>query len=119
MLSRIVLRLLDGRRVLIGLAAVLVGSAAVVADSNDPCAGKEVNGPLDLSGAKICYEECGAGPAIVLLHDGLLHSVSWDEVWQPLAKKYHVIRYDRRGFGRAEPPASSFSFSEKLTQLIK
>lgn len=119
MLSRIVLRLLDGRRVLIGLAAVLVGSAAVVADSNDPCAGKEINGHLDLSGAKIYYEECGAGPAIVLLHDGLLHSVSWDEVWQPLAKKYHVIRYDRRGYGRSDPATSSFSPTEDLTKLMR
>ncbi len=33
---------------------------------------------LDLDGLRIYYEECGAGPSIVLLHDGLVHSVVWD-----------------------------------------
>ena len=68
---------------------------------------------------KIYYEQHGSGPAIVLLHDGLLHSVSWDEVWQPLATKYRVIRYDRRGYGRSDPATSSFSPTEDLAKLLR
>jgi 3-oxoadipate enol-lactonase len=81
-------------------------------------AGESRNDYLDVSGTRIYYEECGSGPAIVLLHDGLLHSVSWDEVWQPLATKYRVIRYDRRGYGRSEAAASLFSPTDDLAKLL-
>jgi hypothetical protein len=51
---------------------------------------------LNISGAKSYYEECGNSPQnVVLLHDGVLHSVAWDDVWRELCKKFHVIRYDR------------------------
>jgi pimeloyl-ACP methyl ester carboxylesterase len=72
-----------------------------------------------ISGSKIYYEELGSGTAIVLLHDGLLDSTSWDEVWRPLARKYHVIRYDRRGYGRSDPAASPFSPVEDLAKLLR
>ena len=49
---------------------------------------------LNLSGSRIYYEQCGSGPAVVLLHDGLLHSNTWDRVWPGLCQKYHVVRYD-------------------------
>ena len=33
-------------------------------------------------GAKLYYEECGSAPqAVVLVHDGVLHSAAWDDVW--------------------------------------
>jgi hypothetical protein len=34
---------------------------------------------LDVNGSQLWYEECGAAtaPAVVLLHDGLVHSVTW------------------------------------------
>jgi 3-oxoadipate enol-lactonase len=89
----------------------------IAADSNAQCVGK--SGDLDVGGAKLYYEECGTGPAIVLLHDGLLSSTSWDEVWQPLTAKYHVIRYDRRGYGRLGPATSSFSPTRDLGELLR
>src|SRR5215470_14370872 len=66
-------------------------------------------GNLDVGGAKIYYEECGAGAAVVLLHDGLLHSVTWDGMWERLCRKYHAIRYDRRGYGKSDLPKEQFS----------
>lgn len=33
---------------------------------------------VDVPGGQLYYEECGSGAAIVLLHDGLLHSAVWD-----------------------------------------
>jgi 3-oxoadipate enol-lactonase len=80
---------------------------------------QHTKGYLDVSGSRIYYERSGSGPAIVLLHDGLLASVSWDEVWQPLATKFHVIRYDRRGYGRSDPATSPFSPVEDLANLLK
>jgi len=73
----------------------------------------------NISGSKIYYEASGSGTAIVFLHDGLLHSASWDEVWRPLARKYHVIRYDRRGYGRSDPATSPFSPVEDLAKLLR
>ena len=81
-------------------------------------AGKEASGNLDVGGSKIYYETRGSGPAIVLLHDGLLSSVTWDEVWQQLTSKYEVIRYDRRGYGRSELPTGSYSSTEDLLKLL-
>jgi 3-oxoadipate enol-lactonase len=81
-------------------------------------AGESTTGYVDVSGGRVYYEECGTGPAIVLLHDGLLHSVSWDEVWQPLATKFHVIRYDRRGYGRSDAATNLFSPTDDLAKLL-
>jgi 3-oxoadipate enol-lactonase len=84
-----------------------------------PTAPKTVSGRLEISGSKIYYEECGVGPiAVVLLHDRLLHSVTWDAVWKPLCMKYHTVRYDRRGYGRSEVPKSQFAPTADLFELL-
>jgi 3-oxoadipate enol-lactonase len=72
-------------------------------------------------GAKLYYEECNtAAPiSVALLHDGLLHSVNWDDVWAPLCAKYHVLRYDRRGYGRSEAATAPFAPEEDLFQLMR
>ena len=58
-------------------------------------------GFVEVDGSKLYYEECGSGPvAVVLLHDGLANSAVWDGVWPAFCRRYHTIRYDRRGFGR-------------------
>lgn len=81
---------------------------------------KTATGRLEVSGSKIYYEECGSGPAaVVLLHDGLLHSVTWDAVWKPLCRKYHTIRYDRRGYGRSEAPKAPFAPTADLYALLE
>jgi 3-oxoadipate enol-lactonase len=73
-----------------------------------------------VNGSKIYYEEYG-GPGInlVLLHDGLLHSITWDEVWKPLCSKYHVIRYDRRGYGRSEAARAPYVPEEDLVAIMR
>ena len=101
---------------LFSILAALVAAAGFAADSKGQREAK--TGYVDVSGRKLYYEECGSGRAIVLLHDGLLDSASWDEVWQPLGAKYHVIRYDRRGYGRSDPATSSFSPGEDLAKLL-
>jgi 3-oxoadipate enol-lactonase len=83
-----------------------------------PAAIEKHSGHLDVGGAKIYYEECGTGANLVLLHDGLLHSVTWDAVWEPLCRKYHAVRYDRRGYGKSDQPKSEFSPTEDLSALF-
>jgi 3-oxoadipate enol-lactonase len=78
---------------------------------------------VELAGSKIWYEECGSanssGPAVVLLHDGLVHSITWDNVWAPLCAKYHVVRYDRRGYGRSEPAKAPFVPEDDLLEIMR
>lgn len=69
---------------------------------------------------KLYYQTCGSSsPAVVLLHDGLIHSVTWDEVWKPLCSRYRVLRYDRRNFGRSDAATSPFKPEEDLYQLMR
>ncbi len=99
-------------------AATLLGLGVLAAEADSPGTDKETSGYLDVGGSKIYYETRGSGAAIILLHDGLLHAVTWDEIWEPLATKHKVIRYDRRGYGRSELPTRSYSPTEDLRKLL-
>src|SRR5437868_9561983 len=81
-------------------------------------AGNVSSGTMSVEDAKLFYEECGRGPAVVLLHDGLLHSVTWDGLWPGLCTKYHVIRYDRRGYGRSTPSAKPYHPEDDLFRVM-
>lgn len=100
-------------------AATLFGYRILAAQAESPSTDKQSSGHLDVDGSRIYYETRGSGPAIVLLHDGLLDAVTWDEIWEPLATKHKVIRYDRRGYGRSELPTRSYSPTEDLRKLLK
>ncbi len=68
---------------------------------------------------KFTYEECGSGPAaVILLHDQWLHSVTWDDEWRPLCAKYHAVRYDRRGYGKSEAAKAAYSPADDLLAVI-
>jgi pimeloyl-ACP methyl ester carboxylesterase len=75
-------------------------------------------GYLEVNAGRLYYEECGTGPAVVLLHDGLLHSVVWDDMWPALCSRYHVLRYDRRGYGRSPAAKATFSPEDDLLHLL-
>ncbi|HXX36548.1 MAG TPA: alpha/beta hydrolase [bacterium] len=49
----------------------------------------------------ICYEVAGRGPAVVLVHGWTLNLRMWDPQVPSLSRRFQVIRYDRRGFGRS------------------
>jgi 3-oxoadipate enol-lactonase len=91
-------------------AAVLPSGLAAQSDAKQ--------GFFEIEGSKMYYEECGTGPNVVLLHDGLLHAVTWDESWASLCGKFHVVRYDRRGYGRSDAPKTKFSPTEDLRQIM-
>jgi 3-oxoadipate enol-lactonase len=81
---------------------------------------KTVSGHVEVAGgSKIYYEECGSGPAaVILLHDAWLHLVTWEDEWRPLCAKYHAIRYDRRGYGKSDAAKAEYSPVEDLQALI-
>lgn len=79
---------------------------------------KADSGYIHVDGGKLFYEIAGEGEYIVLLHDGIVHHEIWDEQFPVLAKKYRVVRYDRRGYGKSFNPQAPFSHIDDLNQLF-
>jgi len=75
-------------------------------------------GYLDVPDGKLYYEVAGEGDWIVLVHDGNLHSVTWDEQFPVFSKTHKVVRYDRRGYGKSTFPDKPFSNIEDLAEIF-
>ncbi|MBO9706871.1 MAG: alpha/beta hydrolase [Caulobacter sp.] len=75
----------------------------------------------EAEGGQIAYETCGPeqAKAVVLLHDGILHSAAWDDVWPRLCQRFHVVRYDRRGYGRTPAATAPFASVDDLVAVMK
>jgi pimeloyl-ACP methyl ester carboxylesterase len=72
-----------------------------------------------VEGGRIWYQSCGSGSkAIILIHDGILHSATWDDVWPILCRDFQVVRYDRRGFGRSPAATAPYSPVDDLTAVM-
>lgn len=75
---------------------------------------------VEVEGGKLYYEECGTGPdAVILIHDGIVHSAVWDDVWPTFCKRFHTIRYDRRGYGRSPASTTWYTETEDLAALLR
>lgn len=73
----------------------------------------------EVDGAKLYYEECGSTSQVVLLvHDGVLHSAAWDDVWPDFCRHFHTIRYDRRGYGRSPAATQLHDATDDLAAIL-
>jgi len=96
------------------LAAALLGNASARGQSASP-----QGSLLEVGGAKLYYEECGSAPqAVVLVHDGVLHSAAWDDVWPDFCNHFHTIRYDRRGYGRSPVATQGYYATDDLAAIL-
>jgi pimeloyl-ACP methyl ester carboxylesterase len=75
-------------------------------------------GHVEVGEDRLYYEELGSGAAILLLHDGLLHSAGMESQMQALSRAYRVLRYDRRGYGRSDTPSQRYSPSADLQAVL-
>jgi len=74
---------------------------------------------LEVDGTRLYYEECGSAPqAVVLVHDGVLDSSAWDDVWPEFCKHFHAIRYDRRGYGRSPVATAGYYATDDLAAIL-
>lgn len=74
---------------------------------------------IDVPGGKLWYEVRGEGPALVLLHDGLAPSGTWDDQMPAFARLFRTVRYDRRGYGRSEAAKEAFSDVDDLHAVLE
>lgn len=78
------------------------------------------SGSLTLGdGGSLYYEVAGEGDTVVLSHAGFLDSGMFDAIWEPLAERYRVLRYDMRGYGRSSEVQGPVCRREDLRQLFK
>ncbi len=74
---------------------------------------------VEVDGSRLYYEECGTGQkAVVLLHDGVVNSAVWDDVWPAFCKQFHTIRYDRRGYGRSPATTKPYYEADDVAALL-
>jgi len=74
---------------------------------------------VDVDGGQIYYETCGKGPqAIVLIHDGVVNSAGFDDMWPILCREFRVVRYDRRGYGKSPAAKAPYSPQEDLAAVM-
>jgi pimeloyl-ACP methyl ester carboxylesterase len=76
------------------------------------------SGYAEVNGTKLYYEVSGQGPAVVLIHGGLVDSRLWDDQMTPLSKRHRVVRYDLRAFGKSASTTEPFSHIEDLRALL-
>jgi 3-oxoadipate enol-lactonase len=97
--------------VLTALSLMCGGTQALAKDSAQ-------RGVAEVNGTKLYYETAGKGPAVVLVHGGLVDSRLWNDQMKEFAKHHRVVRYDLRGFGRSAAAPQPFSHIEDLRALM-
>ena len=64
------------------------------------------------------FEVTGAGPPVVLLHEGFVDSRLWGRMVPLLAERHTVLTYDQRGYGRSPRPEGPYSLAEDLRSVL-
>ncbi len=64
-------------------------------------------GSLEHGGVRLDVEDAGEGRALVLIHGSWTDRNTWNQVFGPLASRYRVIRYHRRGYGNSSSAGCS------------
>jgi pimeloyl-ACP methyl ester carboxylesterase len=66
-----------------------------------PASATAQGGIARINGESLHYEVAGEGAPLVLIHGWSLNLRMWDRQASELSRRFRVIRYDRRGFGRS------------------
>jgi len=105
-------------RFLCGVIAIS-SAAGLEAAQQTAVAAPASTGFIDVDGGKLYYEESGTGgQTVVLIHDGVVDSTVWNDVWPEFCQHFHTVRYDRRGFGKSPAATSWYSEIDDLTALF-
>jgi len=85
-------------------------------ERDNPPAGKFI----DVDGVRLHYLERGTGPDLVLLHGNALYAADFElsGLLDLAAEHYHVIAFDRPGFGYSERPSATDWTPEEQAKLL-
>lgn len=72
-----------------------------------------------VNGTRIYYETAGDGFPLVLVHAGIADGRMWDDQFHVFSKRFQVVRYDRRGFGRTPMVAGPYAHQQDLYGVLK
>ncbi|HPC95250.1 MAG TPA: alpha/beta hydrolase [Sedimentisphaerales bacterium] len=75
-------------------------------------------GFLDIDGARIYYEDRGAGEAVIMIHGFAMDRRIFDMQFELFAERFRVVRYDLRGFGRSDLPTGPYSTLDDLRIMM-
>jgi pimeloyl-ACP methyl ester carboxylesterase len=73
---------------------------------------------FDLGDGQLYYETAGDGFPVILSHAAFLDSRMFDDLWESLAQRFRVIRYDMRGYGRSSPASGPLCRRADLARLL-
>jgi pimeloyl-ACP methyl ester carboxylesterase len=76
------------------------------------------SGLAAIGNARIYYEIAGEGQPFVMIHAGVADSRQWNNEFVHFARRFRVLRYDLRGYGKSEPVDGEFSHLQDLTALL-
>ncbi|WP_310728745.1 alpha/beta hydrolase [Streptomyces sp. N2A] len=77
------------------------------------------NGIVPIEDGELFYETAGSGPAVVLLHGGMLDQHMWDEQFSWLVNSgLRAIRYDSRGHGLSSTVTGDYANHDDLITLL-
>jgi 2-hydroxy-6-oxonona-2,4-dienedioate hydrolase len=75
-------------------------------------------GYVEQADGRLYYEVAGEGETVILGHAGFVDSGMWDDQWDAFAQRYHVVRYDLRGFGKSDPATGPRNRRNDLAHLL-
>ena len=78
------------------------------------------SGYASVNGTRLYYEVTGTGHPLVLIHGFGSNLRMWDDQFLEFSKRYRVIRYDCRGFGKSSVPEEEKPYSHRrdLKELL-
>jgi len=75
-------------------------------------------GFLDIDGARIYYEDRGAGDGVIMIHGFAMDTRIFDMQFERFAERFRVVRYDLRGFGKSDLPTGQYSTLDDLRIMM-
>jgi pimeloyl-ACP methyl ester carboxylesterase len=76
------------------------------------------SGTIEAAGGPLYYEVAGEGHPLLLIHAGIADHRMWDDQWEEFSRRYRVIRYDTRGYGRTPLLDRDYSNRQDIYDLL-
>jgi 3-oxoadipate enol-lactonase len=71
-----------------------------------------------VDGGRLWYDLTGNGAPVVLIHSGLADARQWDDQVESFSKRFTVLRFDQRGYGRSDRITGPYAPVDDATALL-